>query len=273
MSKTRKRILCVGLVCYDIINVVSSFPVEDTQTNTIEQRRSRGGNASNTATVLSHLNIPCEFMGSLTKETSPDSNFVEDDFQSHNIIYDMCPRHSGHLLPNSSIILNHETGSRTILHTNDGLPELTVNDFYHIDLQHYSWVHLEGRPNAKQLAEIAKMIKNKCPNIQISLEMEKPARAKKDELFLVLPFTDLLFISKECAFSLGATCMKEALELFKDMLPSQACVVCPWGEKGAAAKDAEGNVFQVCAYPPPSGKISKYAFITMISRVKLHMDV
>ena len=254
MSNPKKKILCVGLVCYDIVNVVASFPTEDTQTRTIEQRRSRGGNASNMTTVLSHLNIPCEFLGSLPSETSPDTNFVKEDFQRHNIGYDMCPRYDGYLLPNSCIILNNETGSRTILHTNDGLPELTVNDFSKIDLENCTWVHLEGRPNAEQLAEIAKMIKTKFPRIPISLEMEKPTRANKDELFLVLPYIDLLFISKECASSLGATCMTEAVELFKAMLPSNACVVCPWGEKGAAGKDAKGNIFEVACYPPPSGR-------------------
>ena len=86
--------------------------------------------------------------------------------------------------------------------------------------------------------------------------MEKPTRANKDELFLVLPFIDLLFISKECATSLGATNMNEAVHLLMDILPKSSYVVCPWGEKGAAAKDAKGNTFEVACYPPPSGKIS-----------------
>ena len=60
----------------------------------------------------------------------------------------------------------------------------------------------------------------KFPNIPISLEMEKPTRASKDELFLVLPFIDLLFISKECASSLGAKNMNEAVHLLKDILPN-----------------------------------------------------
>ena len=269
IMNSKRKILCVGLVCYDIVNVVEYFPVEDTQMRTIEQRRSRGGNASNMTTALSHLNVPCEFMGSLPSESSPDVNFVIEDFRRHNIEHNNCVRHPGYLLPNSCIILNRETGSRTILHTNDGLPELTLKDFSSLSYETYTWVHLEGRPNAIRLADIAKMIKTKCPNLPISLEMEKPTRASKDELFLVLPFIDLLFISKECASSLGATSMKEATSLLKGVLPDNAAIVCPWGEKGAAGKDTNGEVFEVPCYPPPSGIIARYFLIKQSLTIKI----
>ncbi|XP_059820659.1 ketohexokinase isoform X6 [Hypanus sabinus] len=65
MAANEKQILCIGLVCLDIINVVNKFPVEDTDTRCISQRWQRGGNASNSCTVLSILGAPCGFMGSL----------------------------------------------------------------------------------------------------------------------------------------------------------------------------------------------------------------
>ena len=63
------------------------------------------------------------------------------------------------------------------------------------------------------------MAKENNPDIPFSLEMEKPARANKDELFQLLPYIDLLFISKECASSLGAANMKDAVHLLQDILP------------------------------------------------------
>ena len=251
--ESKKKVLCIGLVCYDIVSVVEHFPIEDTQMRTQEQRRSRGGNSSNMTTVLSHLNIPCEFLGSLPSDPTPDLKFVEIDFEAHKIRYEKCPKHKGYLLPNSCIILNSLTGSRTILHTNDGLPELRVENLSKLNLTDYNWVNLEGRPNATEITKMAKLIKKMHPNIPISLEMEKAARANKDELFQVLPYIDLLFISKECASSLGAPNMRDAVDLLQDYLPANACVVCPWGEKGAAGKDAKGNIFEVPCYPPPSG--------------------
>ncbi|XP_019736459.1 ketohexokinase isoform X4 [Hippocampus comes] len=60
-----KKILCVGLVCLDIISVVDAFPQEDSDSRCVSQRWQRGGNASNSCTVLSLLGSPCAFMGSL----------------------------------------------------------------------------------------------------------------------------------------------------------------------------------------------------------------
>ena len=104
------------------------------------------------------------------------------------------------------------------------------------------------------------MAKENNPNIPFSLEMEKPDRANKDELFQLLPYIDLVFISKECASSFGAASMGDAVHVLQDVLPSNACIVCPWGEKGASGKDSKGNVFEVPCYSPPSG-ITYYSSI------------
>ncbi|XP_070655078.1 ketohexokinase isoform X5 [Bos indicus] len=71
-----KQILCVGLVVLDIINVMDTYPEEDTDSRCLSQRWQRGGNASNSCTVLSLLGAPCAFMGSLARghvaENLPD---------------------------------------------------------------------------------------------------------------------------------------------------------------------------------------------------------
>ncbi|KAF7207465.1 ketohexokinase isoform X4 [Nothobranchius furzeri] len=78
----QQKILCVGLVCLDIINVVDKYPEEDTDSRCLSQRWQRGGNASNSCTVLSLLGAPCAFMGSLASgpvaEDLPD--VTVDDF-------------------------------------------------------------------------------------------------------------------------------------------------------------------------------------------------
>ncbi|XP_024408328.2 ketohexokinase isoform X5 [Desmodus rotundus] len=76
-----KQILCVGLVVLDIINVVDKFPEEDTDSRCLSQRWQRGGNASNSCTVLSLLGAPCAFMGSLAPghaaENLPDVSTLD----------------------------------------------------------------------------------------------------------------------------------------------------------------------------------------------------
>nr|XP_020467805.1 ketohexokinase isoform X3 [Monopterus albus] len=82
----QQKILCVGLVCLDIINVVDKYPEEDTDSRCLSQRWQRGGNASNSCTVLSLLGASCAFMGSLSAgpvaENLPD--VTAEDFSKVN---------------------------------------------------------------------------------------------------------------------------------------------------------------------------------------------
>ncbi|XP_072000151.1 ketohexokinase isoform X1 [Engystomops pustulosus] len=111
-----RRILCIGLVCLDIINVVDRYPEEDTDTRCVSQRWQRGGNASNSCTVLSLLGAPCAFMGSLAPGYIAD--FTLDSLTSYGIDVRHVVSHPGSSFPASIVISNISNGSRTILHMN-----------------------------------------------------------------------------------------------------------------------------------------------------------
>ncbi|XP_029005975.1 ketohexokinase isoform X5 [Betta splendens] len=87
MEQRDKKVMCVGLVCLDIISVVDKYPEEDTDSRCLSQRWQRGGNASNSCTVLSLLGASCAFMGSLSSgpvaENLPD--VTADDFSKVNL--------------------------------------------------------------------------------------------------------------------------------------------------------------------------------------------
>ena len=92
LSKERKRVLCVGLVCLDLVTVVDQFPKEDTDMRSSAQykvniRRKmecivrnwthsdislkvRGGNANNSCRVLAELGFPATFLGSLAGQVA-----------------------------------------------------------------------------------------------------------------------------------------------------------------------------------------------------------
>ncbi|XP_026162921.1 ketohexokinase isoform X1 [Mastacembelus armatus] len=116
MDEQQKKILCVGLVCLDIISVVDKYPEEDTDSRCLSQRWQRGGNASNSCTVLSLLGASCAFMGSLS--AGPVANFILEDFQKFHIDVSLVSEHAQCVLPASVVINNISTGSRTILHMN-----------------------------------------------------------------------------------------------------------------------------------------------------------
>ncbi|CAB1330541.1 unnamed protein product [Coregonus sp. 'balchen'] len=103
-----KKILCIGLVCLDIVNVVDKYPEEDTDTRCLSQRWQRGGNASNSCTVLSLLGAPCAFMGSLAP--GHVAEFILGDFQKYQIDISLLSEHPHSSFPTSMIISNVTTG-------------------------------------------------------------------------------------------------------------------------------------------------------------------
>ena len=103
-------------------------------------------------------------------------------------------RYEDHVCPNSVVISNVTSGSRTIIHTNLGLPELTLEDFKKLDLENYSWVHLEGR-NKDTVLEALKFIKQ-SRKVRLSVEVEKVNRGFEE----FIPHADVVFISKVYLF-------------------------------------------------------------------------
>ena len=91
-ASPKKRILSVGLVCLDVVNVVRSYPVEDTDQRTLDQYSSRGGNASNSASVLAQLGEEVEYFGTLA-EGALETELIRKDFHKFGIATDHCVRY------------------------------------------------------------------------------------------------------------------------------------------------------------------------------------
>ncbi|XP_060107081.1 ketohexokinase isoform X3 [Heteronotia binoei] len=136
-----KRILCVGLVCLDIISVVDRYPEEDTDTRCQSQRWQRGGNASNTCTVLSLLGAPCAFMGSLAPGHA--AKFILSDFLHRNVNVAHVVWQSQGDTPCACCIVNSSNGSRTVTLFDTNLPDVTDADFEQVNLSQYKWIHWE----------------------------------------------------------------------------------------------------------------------------------
>ncbi|XP_040080365.1 ketohexokinase isoform X7 [Oryx dammah] len=144
-----KQILCVGLVVLDIINVMDKYPEEDTDSRCLSQRWQRGGNASNSCTVLSLLGAPCAFMGSLAPGHVAD--FVLDDFRRYSVDLRYMVFQTTGSVPISTVIISEASGSRTILHAYRNLPDVSAKDFEKVELTRFKWIHIEGRNASEQV--------------------------------------------------------------------------------------------------------------------------
>lgn len=111
-DSANKRILCVGLVCLDEVNVVGSYPVEDSDQRSLDRYTRRGGNASNSCTVLAELGEACECLATLGTANKRELVMIEEDFDRHGIIHRSCPRMTGCDSPVSCVISNAKNASR-----------------------------------------------------------------------------------------------------------------------------------------------------------------
>ncbi|XP_074065973.1 ketohexokinase isoform X6 [Macrotis lagotis] len=245
-----KRILCVGLVVLDIINVVEKYPEEDADSRCLTQRWQRGGNASNSCTILSLLGAPCAFMGSLAPGHVAD--FVLDDLRRYSVDLRYTVSQRVGSIPISTVIISAATGSRTILHAHRNLPDVSAKDFEKVDLNRFKWIHFEGRNASEQVKMLQRVEQHnkKLPReqqIRISVEVEKP----REELYQLFAHGDVVFVSKDVARHMGFRSAAETLKGLYSRVGKGAVLVCAWAEEGADALGPDGRLLHSDAFPPP----------------------
>ena len=202
-------------------------------------RVARGGNASNTAVVLSQLGHQVSFAGVLAD--APENQILIEDFRRFSTDLSHCVTRPGK--PPTSSIMVAPSGSRTIVHYRD-LPEFGFEEFIRIDLGDFDWIHFEGR-NIPELARMIAHARTARPELKISLEAEKP----RDGLDVVLGLPDLLLCSRALAQHLGHAEAAPFLHALRAKAP-HAIIFVGWGSHGAFALDNENRIHQSPAFPP-----------------------
>lgn len=236
------RIVGVGIATLDIINTTDGYPREDDEVRALSQTVRRGGNVTNTLTVLSQLGHRCEWAGTLADD--PDSRLIQTELQHSGIDFGRCAIIAGGHAPTSYITLNQANGSRTIVHYRD-LPEFNFDHFVAgIDrnpLNDVDWLHLEGR-NVPDTVNIIQYVRQHCPRITISLEIEKP----RPQIETLYTLGDVVLFSRHFANALG---YEEAATFLYAWRPkcSARLLVCPWGAQGAYAVDNEAKLYHTPA--------------------------
>ncbi|KAM9018212.1 ketohexokinase isoform 1-T1 [Ara ararauna] len=244
-----KRIMCVGLVCLDIISVVEAYPAEDSDIRCVSQRWQRGGNASNSCTVLALLGVPCAFMGSLA--TGHAADFIVADFRRRGVDVTHVAWQPRGDVPCACCVVSVASGTRTIVLYDTNLPDVTAHDFEQVDLSRYKWIHWEAR-NATEQAVMMQRVEqyNRArppeDRVRISVELEKP----REEHLLLMGLGDVVFISKDLAQHFGYRSAPEALQGLRSRVQPGATLICAWAEKGADAIGPGGELVHSDAFPP-----------------------
>lgn len=235
------KILAVGNVTLDIINIVEHYPKEDEEIRAKSQHIRRGGNAGNTLAVLSQLGHQCTWAGTLADE--PDAQLILDDLHSHKINTSRVLTVPQGKVPTSYVSLNQRSGSRTIVHYRD-LPEYDFKHFQTIQLSDFDWVHFEGR-NIGQTRQMMSHVKQHYPELPCSLEVEKP----RTDIELLFDFADLLLFSRVYVNHLGFDEAEPFLRKQHSCAP-HANLTCGWGKNGAYAMSRNGSFLYSPAFVP-----------------------
>ncbi|XP_050072122.1 ketohexokinase-like [Anopheles maculipalpis] len=245
---TTKKILCVGLCNIDIIQVCDTYPEEDSDQRCHTSRWQRGGNASNNCTVLANLGARCELLASFSD--SKTFLFALEDLRERKIEFGQCVYHRDKHVPLSTVWLSLATGTRTIVHSNPDLPELTLEDFQKINLHEYAWIHFEGRRNTLAIVEMIDCIRswNKHhAKVIVSIEMEKPRHSNLD---LLVDGVDVVFVGKDFGRFLGHESARDVIQALKQSHPGPYTIICPWGACDSIAMDEYGSWYSQRTYPP-----------------------
>lgn len=242
-----KHVLCVGLVCLDIINIVDQFPLEDSDSRCVSQRWQRGGNASNSCTVLSLLGTKTSFMGSLSP--GPVSDFIVSDLARLRVGGSDLVWVEGST-PVACCIVCPTNGTRTVVLSDTNLPDVSPDDFAKVDLHRFHWVHFEGRNAAEQVQMIQQvaLFNAAVPHsdrVRVSVEIEKT----REELFRLFPLGEVVFVSKDVARSLGFDSARAAVTGLYPRVRPGSTLICAWAELGADA-NKDGVLFHSDAFPP-----------------------
>ena len=233
-------ILLVGTATLDLVFGLSHHPHANEEMRAQSLSTVRGGNAANSAVVLSLLGHAAEFLGVLAD--APETSVMTEDFEQHGVAFTHCPRLPGKP-PTSSIYLSGDT--RSIVHYRD-LPELSAQAIEAVDLKGYDWVHFEGR-NIAVTQAMMEHVRNLRPDLPVSLELEKP----RDGIDALFGLADVLICSSGFAKHGGSATPDEFLRWMQQRAP-QARIVLASGEQGAYGLDAPGTIHHAAAMPPAS---------------------
>jgi ketohexokinase len=232
------NILVTGIATLDIINRVAHYPREDEELRAEQQYLRRGGNASNTCSVLRQLGDACQFAGTLADDMA--GRFLRADIEQTGIQFSADMMIANGSTPTSYITLNATNGSRTIVHYRD-LPELSSRQFEQLDLSSFDWFHFEGRNTEHSRYMMRRAAASGKP---LSLEVEKP----RDELDSLMEQAGVIMFSRAFAQNQGFIDASTCLRHYAERYP-RALLTCSWGEQGAWGWHA-GQLLHSPAFPP-----------------------
>jgi sulfofructose kinase len=118
--------LCIGDSAYDLTFVLDSFPEEDKKYMTRKFYDCGGGPAANAAVLLSRWGINTAYAGILGND--PYGFKIIEELEGEGVDTSMVERKSDFSTPISSILVNAQTGTRTLINRRDQYVDMHLSE-------------------------------------------------------------------------------------------------------------------------------------------------
>ncbi|XP_074438423.1 ketohexokinase isoform X4 [Larus michahellis] len=210
MAAGEKRILCVGLVCLDVISVVEAFPAEDSDTSFVLDDLRRYGVDARHAVRQPAGRLPASIV---IASTSRGTRTI---------------LHAGGNLPD----VTARDFERVDLSQYKWIHWEARNAGEQAAMVRRVERHNQSRPAGER--------------VRISVEVEKP----REELLPLMALGHVVFISKDLAQHFGYRSAAEALRGLRHRVQPGATLICAWAEAGADAVGPDGELVHSDAFPP-----------------------
>ncbi|XP_064188091.1 ketohexokinase isoform X5 [Anguilla rostrata] len=205
-----KKILCIGLVCLDIINVVDKYPEEDTDSSFITADFVRRGVDISGVAWQKEGETPCACCV-------------------------VCP------ISGTRTVVLFDTNLPDV--SAEDFSRVDLSQYKWI---HWEGRNAEEQVKMIQRVEHYNSTLPEDKRITISVEIEKT----REPLYQLFPYGDVVFVSKDVAKHFGFQTAADALRGLYGRVKKGAVLMCAWAEKGADAMGPDGAVVHSDAFPP-----------------------
>lgn len=197
LPTVRPSILAIGAVAIDQLLLLDNFPLEESKAMVIEQSRSLGGCIATAAKTAAVLGAKVGYAAALG--VSANAQFVVDELTFAGVDTSLVRRDQGGEPIHSTILVNRQNGSRTVLYdlagalpaSEDWPPEETLTSADLLLIDHFG---MEGMLRAAKLASARK--------IPIVADFEHDGRPEFSQL---LALVDHLILSRDFALRITGT--------------------------------------------------------------------
>ncbi|MCL1830565.1 MAG: carbohydrate kinase family protein [Oscillospiraceae bacterium] len=234
-------IVGIGGSFHDILMLMERFPKENTKNNRLEDVFHQGGGPVATGLcAASRLGSSCSLMTPLGDDDGAE--FMKKEYAKDNIDISSSPIRPGTTTHTSYIIVNRDTGNRTICGKGGTVGRLTEADINFDLIKSAKVLMLDGSSGTEVGVAAAKFAREH--GVKVMLDSEWPSQGMLE----ITEHTDFLITSEDCMYEYGESkdieeCLRNAFAKGKHDI-----VVATLGNKGGAAFDGK-DFFLYPIYP------------------------